>query len=190
MTEEIIIPYLIKKTEVLNDIIQKEQEVNFLRDQINDYIIKITRENLNEERVNESFQLLYTVKEFEQIADIVSSTMINKAERWSKMDFNFSKEGKEEIVKYHTKTQKQISRALEVFESVNLEKAKAMKDKYRQYRDMEIELEKQHFERLKNEIVETISSSKTHIELMTMLRAINGHATNIARILLKWSIKE
>lgn len=190
MTEEIIIPYLIKKTEVLNDIIQKEQEVNFLRDQINDYIIKITRENLNEERVNESFQLLYTVKEFEQIADIVSSTMINKAERWSKMDFNFSKEGKEEIVKYHTKTQKQISRALEVFESVNLEKAKAMKEKYRQYRNMEIELEKQHFERLQNEIIDTISSSKTHIELMTMLRAINGHATNIARILLKWSVKE
>ena len=190
MSEEIIIPYLVKKTEVLNDIKQKEEEVNFLRDQINDYILKITRENLNEERVNESFQLLYTVKEFEQIADIVSTTMISKAERWSKMDFNFSTEGKDEIIKYHTKTQKQLSRALEVFESVNLEKAKAMKEKYRQYRNMEIELEKQHFERLKNEIVETISSSKTHIELMTMLRAINGHATNIARILLKWSIKE
>jgi len=190
MTEGIIIPYLVKKTEVLSEIQQKEEEVNFLRDQINDYILKITRENLNEERVNESFQLLYTVKEFEQIADIVSSTMIRKAEKWSKMDFNFSTEGKNEIVKYHTKTQKQLSRALEVFESVNLEKAKAMKDKYRGYRNMEIELEKQHFERLKNEVVETISSSKTHVELMTMLRAINGHATNIARILLKWSIKE
>jgi phosphate:Na+ symporter len=190
MTEDIIIPYLVKKTEVLNEIAQKEKEVNFLRDQINDYILKITRENLNEERVNESFQLMYTVKEFEQIADIVSSIMIRKAERWSNMDFNFSTEGKNEIVKYHTKTQKQLSRALEVFENVNLEKAKAMKDKYRIYRNMEIELEKQHFERLKNEIVETISSSKTHIELMTMLRAINGHATNIARILLKWSIKE
>ncbi len=140
--------------------------------------------------MNESFQLLYTVKEFEQIADIVSSIMIRKAEKWSKMDFNFSTEGKNEIVKYHTKTQKQLSRALEVFVNVNLEKAKAMKEKYRQYRNMEIELEKQHFERLKNEIVETISSSKTHIELITMLRAINGHATNIARILLKWSIKE
>ncbi len=190
MTEDIIIPYLVKKTEVLSEIKQKEEEVNFLRDQINDYILKITRENLNEERVNESFQLLYTVKEFEQIADIVSSIMISKAERWSKMDFNFSSEGKNEIVKYHTKTQKQLSRALEVFENVNLEKAKAMKVKYRGYRNMEIELEKQHFERLKNEIVETISSSKTHIELMTMLRAINGHATNIARILLKWSVKE
>lgn len=189
MTGDIIIPYLVKKTEIIADIKEKEEEVNFLRDQINDYILKITRENLNEERVNESFQLLYTVKEFEQIADIVSSTMIVKAERWSKMDYEFSVEGKNEIVNYHTKTQKQLSRALEVFESVNLEKAKAMKDKYKNYRNLEIELEKQHFDRLKDEIVESISSSKTHLELMTFLRAINGHATNIARILLKWSVE-
>ncbi|MBI9055003.1 MAG: Na/Pi symporter [Bacteroidales bacterium] len=189
MTGDIIIPFLIKKTEVIAEIKEKELEVNFLQDQINDYILKITRENLNEERVNESFQLLYTVKEFEQIADIVSSVMIVKAERWSRMDFEFSEEGQAEIVEYHTKTQKQLSRALEVFESVNLEKAQAMKDKYRKYRNMEIELEKHHFERLAEEIAKTVSSSKTHVELMTMLRAINGHATNIARILLKWSSK-
>ncbi|MCD4832550.1 MAG: Na/Pi cotransporter family protein [Bacteroidales bacterium] len=189
MTGDIIIPYLVKKTEVINEIKQKEKEVNFLRDQISDYILKITRENLNEERVNESFQLLYAVKEFEQIADIVSKNMIKKAARWSKMDFEFSVDGKNEIINYHTKTQKQLSRALEVFENVNLEKAKAMKEKYRRYRNMEIELEKQHFKRLQDEIIETISSSKTHVELMTYLRAINGHATNIARILLKWPIK-
>lgn len=189
MTGDIIIPFLIKKTEVIDEIKQKEKEVNFLRDQINDYILKITRENLNEERVNEAFQLLYTVKEFEQIADIVSKSMIKKAVRWSKMDYEFSVDGKNEIIDYHTKTQKQLSRALEVFESVNLEKAQAMKEKYHRYRNMEIEFEKQHFERLKNEITETISSSNTHIDLMTFLRAINGHATNVARILLKWSIK-
>jgi phosphate:Na+ symporter len=190
MTGDIIIPYLVKKTEVINEIKQKEKEVNFLRDQIHDYILKITRENLNEERVNESFQLLYAVKEFEQIADIVSKNMIKKATRWSKMDFEFSVDGKNEIINYHTKTQKQLSRALEVLENVNLEKAKAMKEKYRRYRNMEIELEKQHFKRLQDEIIETISSSKTHVELMTYLRAINGHATNIARILLKWPVKD
>ena len=189
MSGDIIIPYLVKKTEVINEIKQKEKEVNFLRDQISDYILKITRENLNEERVNESFQLLYAVKEFEQIADIVSKNMIKKAARWSKMDFEFSVDGKNEIINYHTKTQKQLSRALEVFENVNLEKAKAMKEKYRRYRNMEIELGKQHFKRLQDEIIETISSSKTHVELMTYLRAINGHATNIARILLKWPVK-
>lgn len=187
MTGDIIIPYLVKKTEVIDEIKKMEEEVNFLRDQINDYILKITRENLNEERVKESFQLLYTVKEFEQIADLVSTNMINRAISWCSMNYEFSPEGKSEIVDYHTRTQKQISRALDVFESVNLEKAKAMKDKYKQYRNLEIEFEKQHFERLRDEVSNTISSSKTHVELMTFLRAINGHATNIARILLKWS---
>ena len=190
MTSDIIIPYLVKKKEVLEDIKEMEEEVNFLRDQINDYILKITRENLNEERVNESFQLLYTVKEFEQIADLVSTNMVKRAVMWCSMDFEFSKEGKNEIVDYHNRTQKQLSRALVVFENVNLEKAKAMKEKYKQYRNLEIELGKQHFERLKEEVTETISSSKTHVELMTFLRAINGHATNIARILLKWSDKK
>ena len=189
MSEEIIIPFLVKQTEILDDIKEKETEVNFLRDQINKYILKITRENLNEERVNESFQLLYTIKEFEQVADIISGTMIKKALSWSKNEYAFSSDGQNEIIDYHTKTQKQLSRALEVFENVNLEKAKAMKEKYRKYRNMEIELEKLHFERLKDEITETISSSNTHVEIMTMLRAINGHATNIARILLKWSNK-
>jgi phosphate:Na+ symporter len=190
MTGDIIIPYLVKKSEILDDIKQKEEEVNFLRDEINHYILKITRENLNEERVNESFQLLYTVKEFEQIADLVSTNMIGKAYKWSTSKLEFSEEGKNEIVDYHTRTQKQLSRALAVFESVNLEKAKAMKEKYKQYRNLEIELEKQHFERLRDEVTETISSSKSHVELMTFLRAINGHATNIARILLKWSSKK
>jgi phosphate:Na+ symporter len=187
MASDIIIPFLVKKTEIINEIRLKEEEVNFLRDQINNYILKVTRENLNEERVNESFQLLYTVKEFEQIADIVSSNMIDKAISWCRNNFAFSTEGKNELVEYHTKTQKQLSRALEVFKDVNLEKAKAMKEKYRKYRNMEIELEKQHFERLRDEVSETIGSSKTHVELMTFLRAINGHATNIARILIKWS---
>ena len=115
--------------------------------------------------------------------------MIDKATSWCAMNYEFSHEGKNEIIEYHTSTQKQISRAIEVFTDVNLEKAKVMKDKYRKYRDLAISLEKHHYERLREEVSDSISSSKTHLELMSMLRAINGHATNIARILLKWSNK-
>ncbi|HAN18880.1 MAG TPA: Na/Pi cotransporter family protein [Bacteroidales bacterium] len=190
MATDIIIPFLIKKTDIIPGIEQKEKEVNFLRDQINDYILKITKENVGKDQVNEAFQLLYTVKEFEQIADLISTNMIDKAKSWCAMDYEFSHDGKNEIIEYHTSTQKQICRAIEVFAEVNLEKAKVMKDKYRKYRDMAIALEKQHYERLREEVTESISSSKTHLELMSMLRAINGHATNIARILLKWGNNE
>jgi len=187
MTSDIIIPFLIKGEGVLDNIKENEEEVNFLRDEVNNYILKITRENINEDRINEAFQLLYTVKEFEQIADIISTNLIPKAEFWCSKNYEFSSEGKKEIVDYHTRTQKQLSRAIDVFAEVNLEKAKAMKQKYKQYRNMEFDLEKQHFERLRDDVEQSVTSSKTHVELMTNLRAINGHATNIARILLKWS---
>jgi len=191
MTTDIIVPFLIKKIEVIAEIKQKEQEVNFLRDEINDYILKITRENLNEERVNEAFQLLYTVKEFEQIADIIHNNLIDKAEKWCSMGYEFSVEGKNELIDYHLHTQNQVSRAIAVFEEINLEKLRVMKAKNKEYRNLEQNLEKQHFERLRQEISETILSSKTHIELITTFRSINSHATNIARILLKWSdVKE
>lgn len=187
MTSDIIIPFLVKGEGVIDNIKIKEEEINFLRDEINYYILKITKENINEERINEAFQLLYTVKEFEQIADIISTHLIPKAESWCSKDYEFSVDGKKEIVDYHTRTQKQLSRAIDVFADVNLEKAKAMKQKYKQYRNMEFDLEKQHFERLRDDVEQSITSSKTHVVLMTNLRAINGHATNIARILLKWS---
>src|SRR6056297_65072 len=187
MTSDINIPFLIKGEEILENIRENEEEINFLRDEVNNYILKITKENINEDRINEAFQLLYTVKEFEQMADIISTNLIPKAKRWCERDYEFSEEGKKEIVDYHTRTQKQLSRAIEVFAEVNLEKAKAMKQKYKQYRNMEFDLEKQHFERLRDDVEQSVASSKTHVELMTNLRAINGHATNIARILLKWA---
>ncbi|MFP4023633.1 MAG: Na/Pi symporter [Thiohalospira sp.] len=187
MASDIIIPFLIKGEGIIDDIKKREEEVNFLRDEVNHYILSITKGNINEDRINEAFQLLYTVKEFEQIADIISTNLIPKAEYWCSKEFEFSSAGKKEIVDYHTRAQKQLSRAIDVFSEVNLEKAKAMKQKYKQYRDMEFELEKQHFERLRDDVEQSITSSKTHVELMTNLRAINEHATNIARILLKWS---
>lgn len=190
MTSDIIIPFLVKKTEVIPSIEEKEKEINFLRDHIKDYILKITKEGIDEHRINEAFQILYTVKEFEQIADLISSNLLDKAKSWCAMNYEFSTEGKHEIIEYHTKTQKQLSRALEVFTDVNLEKAQSMKLKYKKYRDLAIELEKHHYERLREDVSKSIESSKTHLELMTMLRAINSHATNIARILLKWSSSE
>ncbi|MDA3779250.1 MAG: Na/Pi cotransporter family protein [Bacteroidales bacterium] len=184
---DIIIPFLIKDTKLFISINKTEKEINFLRDKITSFLLKTIKEKTSDARVNEAFQIMYTVKEFEQIADIISKKMVEKAKTWSESNYEFSKDGKNELINYHTKTQKQLSRAITVFKDVNLEKAKAMKKKYSKYRDMSIELEKHHFERLKKQISDTISSSKTHLDVMNDLRSINSHATNIAGILLKWS---
>ena len=182
-------PFFEKDETQLNYIEEKEKEVNFLRDKIKDYLLRISRQDIEAERLNEAFQLIYTVKEFEQIADTISSNIAHKAHSWCASDLEFSEEGRREIADYHTRALKQVNRAIEVLREVNLEKAKHMKKKFKKYRNMAIELEKQHYERLKEEVNKSISSSKTHLELLGLLKVINERATNIARILLKWSEK-
>ena len=175
-----------KNPGILADIVMKEQKVNFMRDNINAYLLKISRAGLRESRVNESFQILYTVKELEMIADIVSGPMYRKARSWLASGYSFSEEGKQELIRYHEKTCRQIERALEVFADVNIERALEVKNKYNEYRNIAFDLERQHYMRLKQEDPDTLMSSNTHLELMTMLRNISSHATNIARILLRW----
>ncbi|OFY19080.1 MAG: hypothetical protein A2W98_08630 [Bacteroidetes bacterium GWF2_33_38] len=180
-------PFFEHNPKVLKEIADKEIYVNFLRDEIKAYLIKISRNNMEESRVNETFQILYTIKELEQIADIVSTTLAKKARSWVTHDYEFSEEGKKELQAYHISTMKQLSRAIEVFRDVNLEKAKKVNEKYMKYEDFAFELEKHHFERLANQDEKTISSSKTHVVLMDMFKQISEHSTNIAKILLKWS---
>lgn len=187
MVESIMPVFLARDPALLEDIDMKEQKVDFLRDHINAYLLKIGSEEMREERMNESFQILYTVKELELIADVVSSSMCRRAESWLAGDCSFSEEGKKELIHYHEKTCKLIQKAMEVFSEVNIEKALEMKQKYKEYRSIAFEFEKQHYERLKQKNKETAGSSETHLELMAMLRIISSHATNIARILLQWN---
>ncbi|UCG27202.1 MAG: Na/Pi cotransporter family protein [Bacteroidales bacterium] len=188
MTSDIIIPFFMKDVVILKNIESKEKKIDFLREEINSYIMKITRQDIPEERVHEAFQIMYTVKEFELMADIISKSLIKKAYKWAEKPVEFSDEGKRELREYHSKTQKQIRRAIEVFRDVNLEKARIMKQKYKEYRTLAIELERQHYSRLKDAVLESVASSETHLELISSLKVILSHATNIARILLEWTV--
>ncbi|MGM0497468.1 MAG: Na/Pi cotransporter family protein, partial [Bacteroidota bacterium] len=79
MLTHIIEPFLTKKKDYLRYIQDREQEVNFLRDEIKDYLLKISRKDIEETRINEVFQLIYTIKELEQIADLISINLTRKA---------------------------------------------------------------------------------------------------------------
>jgi len=179
-----------KDQKVLKHLEKREKQVDFLMSEINRYLLRITRGNINDQRVNEAFQIMYAVKEFEQIADIITKVLIIRAETWLAGNLEFSDAGKNELIEYHSKAIKQLSRAIDLFRELNLEKAQEMKIKYEQYRYMAFELEKHHYERLREEIAESVSSSETHLELITMFRTIASHATNIARMFIEWSSKK
>jgi phosphate:Na+ symporter len=189
MTEEIIVPFMEKRADVLVKIRNREQELNFLRDAVNAYLIKIIRQDITSGQAEEAYQMMYAVDEFEQIGDIISVTLHDKAESWCRSDYHFSSQGREEILDFHLKTLKILYQTYRTFGEADLKGArkgaKKSKEKYSDYRTLFFDLEKQHYERLKKEVEESIETSRTHMEIIASLKVIGSHATNIARILLK-----
>jgi phosphate:Na+ symporter len=185
--DKVIKPFVDRDESALDAIDVNERKVDFLTTKVSDYLRKVARQKVAEERVNEVFQVMYTATELELMADVVHKTLRPRAREWLEKDLAFSEEGKKEVLDYHLRTLKQISRALEVFEDLNLEKAKAMKEKHKKYRSMEMDFMRTHFERLRRDIPETIATSEVHQDLIEQFARITSHATNIARMFLEWS---
>jgi len=184
MVKDIIEPFLNGRMSMLDDIHEQEEEVDFLHEEIMKYLTKISRQSIAKERVDEAFQMLHTVVELEHIGDLVDKDLRPLARKKEVLGCEFSEEGKAEIVEFHVKAMKQLSRAMDVFRDVNLEKAERMKYKERKYLDMEAEYWQSHFQRVTRQVPESIASGEIHLELMDYLKQINSCATGIARNLL------
>ncbi len=186
----LILPtFLNKEAAAIDSIYTHEKEVDFLRDAIKDYLLKLNRESANSSNMNESFQMLYSMNEFEKIADIISGSLANRAEKWIVKEYDFSEKGKNELKSYHHKIEKQLKRSIVVFDETNLQKAALMKLKHKEYRGLSKDLEKQHYTRILEGMKDSLDSSKMHLEILALLSTIDSHITNIARIALDWNQK-
>ena len=128
---------------------------------------------------------MHTVDEYEQIGDIVSGILYTKAASWCENKHDFSREGRREILDFHLKTLTLLYQAYRTFNEADVKEAKRSKVKYSHFRKLYFDLEKQHYERLKMDVEESVESSRTHLELIASLKGIGSHATNIARIMLR-----
>jgi phosphate:Na+ symporter len=184
MSYEIILPFTEKSAHSLVSIARKEETVDFLETEIQHYLTALTRGNVGQKRVDEAFQIMFVVKEFENIADIISKILAKRARTWLDSGAEFSAQGKKELKEYHQHVMNQMNRSMEVFKDLNLERAREMKAKYKKYRLLAMEFEMHHYRRLQDPDSISRESSETHLELITTLWNMAGHATNIARIFL------
>lgn len=189
MFGKIIIPFETRDNSCLIEIIEMEERVNLWRDELVDYLVVLSRGERSKVHIEEGFILLNAVKEFEQIADIISNQLVSKAETWCNSKFKFSKQGLQELQEYHCNTLGILQKSIKVYKDFNPKKAQKLKDRYSEYREEYFELERLHYKRLKKNIDSTVSSSKTHLELITLFRVVSSHATNTARTIITRNIK-
>ncbi len=193
MLDAIIVPFITKEAKqdkyfenlsLIEGIEMREEKLDFLEEKIDDYLVKISRQALQEKQANEIYGLITIVSDIESIGDLVHRNMLPLAIKKRELEADFSDEGREELQIYHTKALSQINLLHEALAEINLEKARQIMSKERKYLDMELQYKARHLQRLFRERKDTRETHEIHMELMDVMKQIIVYSSNIATTFL------
>ncbi len=78
----------------------RETKIDFLQGKIKDYLISISRLEISENQSNEIYGMIAIVKDMESIGDLIHRNILPLMEKKKALEFDFSDEGKEELMIY------------------------------------------------------------------------------------------
>ncbi len=180
ITDEILVIFLNNDIQSLDSLALKRDEIKAIRDEIKTYILKLSP-YCDEKRINESFQIIHVLQELSHINDVITKILHRRAEKWIDRHYEFSQEGKAEIIQYHKHTLSVFKNALEVFETLNLEKAKDIHKHRNQINEFADQLEKTQYERIIKGNSIDLENSKTHMEIINMLNIITQYSVDMIK---------
>ncbi|MBT8370582.1 MAG: Na/Pi cotransporter family protein, partial [Deltaproteobacteria bacterium] len=172
---------------LLDGIDMREEKIDFLDEKIVAFLIKVARHEISDEQATEVYGMISIANDMESIGDIIHRNMLPLIAKIQELDSDFSEEGKEELMIYHVKVCKQISRLKEAFAEHSLETAQKIMKKEEKYLDLETKYRRRHLERLHEEHEKTVKTHEIHMELLDLLKQVNVYTANIAKTYLSTS---
>jgi len=169
---------------LLEGIDMREEKIDFIDEKIVDYLIQVARQELSDKQVGEVYAMVTIANDMESIGDIIHRNILPLIGKKQKLKTDFSQEGKEELMIYHTKMCKQISRLKEAFDERNKETAQKIMAKEEKYLNLETKYRLKHLKRLHQKRKKSVKTHEIHMELMDLLKQINVYTGNIAKTFL------
>ncbi|MBU8910707.1 MAG: Na/Pi cotransporter family protein [Desulfobacterales bacterium] len=159
----------------------REAKIDFLERKISIYLTNIAQGNITEGQASEVFGMVSIVKDMESMGDIIHRNMIPLIARKKRLCYDFSDEGKEELLIYHSKVSKQISRLKQAFKETDPEIAHRIMKKERKYLDLESRYRARHLKRIVLKKEDSVETTEIHMELMDLMKQIVLYSANIAK---------
>ena len=163
---------------------QRLEKIKYLNENISNYLIKISQQDLTSHQSREVFALVSATNYLNSINDTVKVKFENLIGKKESLDEGFSDAGQEEILVYHAKLLKQIKRLNKYFAKYDRAKATKIMKKGKKYKDLEEKYRLEHFKRVSGNVSVTVATHQLHVELMDMLKQINTFIELIASTLL------
>ncbi|HOO29031.1 MAG TPA: DUF47 family protein, partial [Lachnospiraceae bacterium] len=172
-----------KNTKKIKKVRRMEETMDKLAELITEYLVKISNLSLTEEQKKVVNYMFNAVTDLERIGDHCDN-LADLAEKYEKMDVEFSDKARKGLDKIYNKTFEAVSHALDALEFSDKSEV-ALTEACEQAVDaLEEELRKGHMKRLSNK---TCNAAKgiIFLDALTNIERISDHAMNVAEYVLE-----
>ena len=180
MYKDTLLVFTRDNPEMIEDIETRENWVDNLNREIKLYLTKLSPSSLSQEQLQREMALLATINDLENIGDIIDKNLMELARKKIYKGLRFSDQGLKEIVDLHQMVAQNFEAVVTAFTSQDLELAQKVIKAKGWVAQKERELRQAHIRRLHEGLPESIETSAIHLDVLTNLKRINSHITNIA----------
>ena len=166
--------------DVVARIEELENHVDGLNQAIKLYLTRMSETAMTPAQHRQEMGILIMVNEMESIGDIVDKNLMELAKKKIYKGLRFSDDGLKEIIALHQLIGRHLDLVITALTTRNVELAQSVIDAKSQVAQQERQLKQAHIRRLHEGLVESIETSAIHLDVLTNLKRINSHVTNIA----------
>ncbi len=164
---------------------EKDDALDALFLAVKDYIIKLSREELDDIEANKGFMILNYATNLEHCGDIIDKSLIELIRKKIHQNDHFSDEGFAEIKNFYSTVMEHFQLSQNVFLNGDEEFAQKLIDGKKKLKLAEKATAQNHMKRLKTSNAATIATSELHMDVIRDLRRINTYVSSVAYTILE-----
>jgi len=184
ITQEMFKATLVAFTRDDQDVVDRIEELENHLDGLNQaiklYLTRMAEAAMTPAQHREEMGILIINNEMESIGDIIDKNLMELAKKKIYKGLRFSEEGQKEIIALHQMIGRHLEMVITALTTHNAEMAQAVIEAKSRVAHQERQLKQAHIKRLHEGLVESIETSTIHLDVLTNLKRINSHITNMA----------
>ena len=158
---------------VAESITEQDKSIRKIHLEVKLYLAKLGQGSLDEEQSQRSMELVSISTSLEAASDAITRTMLPLARKLESEAVTFSEKGREEINEFFDRVLDNVQLALNVMMSQNPAEARELVAAKEQVRSIEEKLQRNHLDRLRQGLAESIETSSIHQETLRAVKQIN-----------------
>ncbi len=185
IVEDIVPAFIANHVSVGDDILKRQDEVEYVAEEIDNYLLEISRRPLNQEQSAFGTQLMNIATDLEHISDLVRRDLVPLLRRKGEAGIEFSDEGNEQLRGYHRGVLRNFETVMQAFERNSPEEARQVIRSREALTDLGHRYEMTHFGELSSVQEGSREVNHLYLDVADYLQRINSYAETIAYTMLE-----